>query len=361
MKNGSIQLGIFAGIPLKLHWTFSLTFLLVIFIGVKNKNDLELITFALLMLVVMFLCVVLHEYGHALMARRFNIKTIDIILSPIGGLARLERLPKKPIQEFYIAAAGPLVNAGIAAIIAIILALFSKPLFLNFNGYLDQVDNWGAYLSLVLFINLILFIFNLIPAFPMDGGRILRALISIKLGKKNATIIATYIGYLLCVLFIIFGFMVGKYAISIIGVFVIFMARNELIAAKREDFLMNHNTLDPKVRNDSTFNESSPMSVVLEAFYNGKGTNFMVVDQHNELCGIITEEAIRKCIKDNSQDDLVTHNMETEYLKSAGLSLMDALNEMNKHSVRFLVAIDELGANYLIEKRSIYDLIKNGV
>jgi Zn-dependent protease len=141
----------------------------------------------------MFGCVLLHEYGHALTARRFGIETEDITLYPIGGVARLRRLPRAPGAELLIALAGPAVNFGIVAALSVLGAVG-----------LDQLvadSMLGRFLDQLLMINLVLGLFNLIPAFPMDGGRVLRALLSGWLGRVQATTIAATLGRTLAVLF----------------------------------------------------------------------------------------------------------------------------------------------------------------
>jgi Zn-dependent protease len=179
----SWKLGRIAGIDLFLHPTFLLILLLGFF-------PVWLSPF---LIVALFGCVVLHELGHALMARRFGIETLDITLYPIGGVARLERMPRAPGAELLIALAGPAVNfaivAGLIGLRLIGLWVTGETAFLG-----DFLDN-------LLFVNLVLGLFNLVPAFPMDGGRVLRALLSGWLGRARATTIAATIGRGLAVAF----------------------------------------------------------------------------------------------------------------------------------------------------------------
>jgi len=171
-------MGRVAGIDLYIHATFLLVFLFV--------PDVRLV-------LSVFGCVVLHEFGHALMARRFGIETEDITLYPIGGVARLRRLPRAPGAELLIALAGPAVNFAIVAVLASLAGL----------GLLDLVlpPAPANFITSLLFINLGLGIFNLIPAFPMDGGRVLRAFLSGFLGRARATTIAARVGRVLALLF----------------------------------------------------------------------------------------------------------------------------------------------------------------
>ncbi len=175
----SWKLGRVAGIDLFLHPTFLL--LLLILLPGFLAGELSLLTITAL-----FGCVVLHELGHALMARRFGIETLDITLYPIGGVARLERMPRAPGAELLIALAGPAVNF---AIVAGLMGLRLLGL-----GGADSTAFLGDFLDYLLVVNLVLGLFNLIPAFPMDGGRVLRALLSGWLGRARATSIAATIG-----------------------------------------------------------------------------------------------------------------------------------------------------------------------
>lgn len=121
---GSFQIAKFFGIPVFVHWSFGLIFAWIFYLGYSNEWNWTSISVAVAFVLALFVCVVMHEFGHALMARRFGVKTRDIILSPIGGVARLDRLPEKPMQEFYVAIAGPLVNIGIILLLLPYLLLY---------------------------------------------------------------------------------------------------------------------------------------------------------------------------------------------------------------------------------------------
>lgn len=196
----SWKIGRFAGISVYIHATF---LLLVIFFGFsywQQTRTLAGTLEGLAFLLALFLSVVLHEYGHALTARRYGIKTRDITLLPIGGVARLERMPDKPLQELWVALAGPAVNLVIAALLFIYLVVsntFVSPAGLTLTG--------GPFVERLLSVNLILALFNMIPAFPMDGGRVLRALLALRLDYLRATQIAATVGQGMAFLFGLIG------------------------------------------------------------------------------------------------------------------------------------------------------------
>jgi Zn-dependent protease/CBS domain-containing protein len=196
----SWKIGRFAGIDVYIHATF---LLLVTFFGFSYWQQTRTVAGTLegiFFLLALFLTVILHEYGHALTARRYGIKTRDITLLPIGGVARLERMPEKPLQELWVALAGPLVNLVIAFVLFVILLLSNTLVPLN-----GMSLTGGPFLERLLGINLSLALFNLLPAFPMDGGRVLRALLGLRLNYVRATQIAATVGQGMAFLFGIIG------------------------------------------------------------------------------------------------------------------------------------------------------------
>jgi len=226
----SFQVARIAGIDVRVHATF---LLLLAWFGMAYYFDggLDAMILGLSFIVLLFVCVVLHEFGHALAARAYGIRTPDITLLPIGGVARLERMPDKPWQEFVVALAGPAVNVVIAFALYLVIG---RDLHLGDVAAVDRGD--GDLLSKLLAINIILVVFNLVPAFPMDGGRVLRSLLATRMKYARATRIAASIGQVVAVLFGILGLM-GNPMLLFIAVFVFFGAQQEaLFATAKENF-----------------------------------------------------------------------------------------------------------------------------
>lgn len=203
---GSIQLGTPWGIGLYVHWTFGLliAFLLVSGYGIAG------VFFA----IAIFACVTLHEYGHALAARRYHIQTDSITLYPIGGVARLTSMPRNPQQELVIALAGPAVNLAIAAVLFPVVALLGAGI-----GSISA-GNLAGFLTQLLVANISLVVFNMIPAFPMDGGRVFRALLAMRKDFVTATDVAARTGQAIAILFGIYGLFRGNLFLVAIAFFI---------------------------------------------------------------------------------------------------------------------------------------------
>ena len=203
------RLGRILGINVSLHWSL---LLLIAFAGLTSG------TAALTAAV--FGCVLLHEFGHSLAARQFGIQTDSIVLLPIGGIATLERMPRKPAQELWIAVAGPLVNVVMA------IALFFA---LPFIGTVSPASvNWFEYL---IAANVFLVLFNMLPAFPMDGGRVLRSVLAMNMSYVDATQIAAKVGRFMAFVLGGLGLMYGHFMLMLIAVFVYFAGSAEARAA----------------------------------------------------------------------------------------------------------------------------------
>ena len=217
-----MKLGRVAGIDVFLHWTFVFAPVALVLQSWYLENSLAMTGIMLVLLVCVFACVLLHEFGHAFAAKLFAVQTKDIILTPIGGLARLMSMPKKPLAEFVITIAGPLVNLLISGLIGLYLMTIGP-------GFALERDISAVDLPIFLFyINLFLFLFNLLPAFPMDGGRILRAILASFCGFRTATLIAGSVGQVLAVALVVYGFLEGMYSLVVIGLFVFVAASAEV-------------------------------------------------------------------------------------------------------------------------------------
>lgn len=301
----SIRLFKLAGIPVYIHWTFFILVFYVLGESLSESDSIPQMIFNLSILLTVFGCVTLHEYGHALTAKRYGIITQDIILSPIGGVARLSGLPEKPVQEFLVAIAGPMVNVVIVLIITAVL-YFAYPQ--EELGYTNNEITWANflnnYLLVINVINASLVVFNMVPAFPMDGGRVLRSLLAMKLGKVKATRIASVIGQIIASLFVIvaitkfplFGFHVNstmeQFTLCIIGIFIFSMARTEYANVRLEDKLMGTKAVDIMEPHFTHLYEDDKIDFAVSRFKAGIEREFLVFNKEDVCIGTLKKEIL---------------------------------------------------------------------
>jgi Zn-dependent protease len=234
------------GIDLYVHWSFLLVPVLVLLAFWDHGAPLlaqQQAFYYLCLAFATFGCVILHELGHARMARLFRIRTRDITISFIGGAARLERMSDKPWEEFLIAIAGPAVNV----VIACALVVIALPLFVLVGGRTAfQETPATAFIGSLLGINIILVLFNMLPAFPMDGGRVLRALLSLVMDHLRATEMATYVGMAIAMVFGIVGamFITTWPALLLIALFVFTAGQQELAMTRRRYAMLYEQPID---------------------------------------------------------------------------------------------------------------------
>jgi Zn-dependent protease len=235
----SWKIGNAFGIGIYVHWSFLLLLGFVLFMVLQHGSGLLVGLFFVALVVMLFGCVVLHELGHALMAKVFGIPTRRITLFPLGGVAFLERMSEKPVEELLIALAGPAVNVVIAALLGVALYVGGVDMSPDRINTLTQADPQLLVYPIVeqfmiplIGMNIGMVLFNMIPAFPMDGGRVLRAALSALIGHLRATEIAASMGMGVSCLFIIFGILQSAPMLALVGLFVFFIARQELAAVR---------------------------------------------------------------------------------------------------------------------------------
>jgi Zn-dependent protease/CBS domain-containing protein len=301
----SWRVGRFAGIDVYIHSTF---FLLLGFIGLTNwlaKRSLAGTLAGVGFMLALFGCVLLHEFGHALTARRYGIQTRDITLLPIGGVARLERMPDDPKQELWVALAGPAVNAVIAGLLYAWLASQSllEPLT---NLSLSQ----GSFLERVMLVNVSLVLFNLLPAFPMDGGRVVRALLAMRMEYTRATQIAATLGQGMA---LIFGF-VGLFSnpfLLFIAFFVWIGAAQEASLALMKSALGGIPVSRAMVTGFETVPETANLGAVIDVLLHGAQEDFPVT-RDGELVGVLERRALVTGLAQHGRELPVTQVMKRD-------------------------------------------------
>lgn len=341
--NRALTIGVFWGIPVRIHWSFGFIILIISYTAMSAGLSLRDSFGYLLFVMLLFCFVVMHEYGHALSAKYYGIKTKDIIISPIGGVARLESLPKKSLHELIIALAGPAVNIVLAVVLSVITVIFGN-FDLSFIGEKAFVfDSWTELVKYLILMNVALFVFNLIPAFPMDGGRVLRALLSMWIGRLKGTRIAAGVGQFLAIVFSGIGIYYGHIILAFIGVFIFVAAATEARQVKVTEFLQKA-TVKDIMRNQFTpifVNENFARAISL--LMRNVEKNFLVFNDEHQVIGSLPEIFIRDVIKKQT-DDMTIGEFFSERIDFVDkeMPLIDLFNLMNTKGLAIAV-VEENG------------------
>ncbi len=292
------------GIDVKVHWSFILVLAFGAFLyGVGPAGWLLGGLYGILTFLLLFVCVTLHEYGHALTARRFGIQTRSILLLPIGGVANLERMPEKPMQEFLIVIAGPIVNFVIAALLVPILFLFGADAAaaLGRSSLLLSNLSQPSLLNLLLYLfltNVLLGLFNLLPAFPMDGGRLLRSLLAMAMPYTQATRIAVLVGRLMAVAFALFGIFSGGISLLLIAFFVYAGGSAELEAVSSRAVLRNVRARAALTPNAVKLYSSERVERAVELVMSSYQADYPVLDLGGRFIGVLTRQRLIHALRE---------------------------------------------------------------
>jgi Zn-dependent protease len=303
----SFRLGKFFGTDVYIHFTFVL---LLGFIGLSHwmqtREALEAVI-GVAFFAALFGCVLLHEFGHVLTARKYGVQTRDITLLPIGGVARLERMPEKPIQEFWVALAGPAVNVVIAGLLAVYLIATSsmEPL-----GNLSLVG--GSFLNRLLVVNVMIVVFNLLPAFPMDGGRVLRALLAMRMDYSRATHIAARLGQFMAIVFAFVGLFWNPFLVFI-ALFVWIGAAQESGMVQMKSALSGLPMKRLMITDYRSLAPTDPLSSAVDHILAGFQQDFPVIDADGTLVGMLTRADLITALAEHGQERMVSEVMQREF------------------------------------------------
>ncbi|WP_207484115.1 site-2 protease family protein [Arenibaculum pallidiluteum] len=300
----SIPIGSVKGTEIRIHVTF---LLLLAWIGAMHyiQGGATAAVEGVVFISLLFMSVLLHEFGHVFAARRYGVQTPDVTLLPIGGVARLERIPEEPRQELVVALAGPAVNFVIAGV-----------LFLLLNGPLPagsaEVQNPGVdLLARLATANLFLAVFNLLPAFPMDGGRVLRALLAQRMGYARGTRVAANVGQMLAFGLGLLG-LFGNPILLFIALFVYLGAASESHAVQLRDAARGMITADAMVTRFESLPPSSRIEDAVQALLRTTQREFPVVDGAERLRGVLTREDMIRALRDQGAQTPVLEAMRAD-------------------------------------------------
>ncbi len=297
---GALRIGRLSGIGVYIHWTFTFIMLYIAYQVMSEGGDTWAIVRGEIFMLLLFLCVVLHEMGHALAARKYGVNTLHIVLYPIGGVASLERIPEKPFEEFVVAIAGPMVNVGIALGLGMYIYLFGSFSAISEDAttIVTMLDTFDKFILSLMVTNVFLVIFNAIPAFPMDGGRVLRALLAMKIGRVKATKIASIIGQVFAILFVAYGFLSTPFQpfIIVIGLFVYIAAMGENRMVYNESTLSGFKVQDAMRTQFATVKGDSTLSEAVKMLLASAEDDFVVVEE-NKPIGVLFRKNLMEAIK----------------------------------------------------------------
>jgi Zn-dependent protease len=340
------------GTDVKVHLTFVL-FLLWWAVGGYQEAGTAGALGAALWLLAVFGCILLHEFGHITMARRFGVRTPDVILLPIGGVARLERIPDEPRQELLIALAGPAVTAVIAIFLYALIRLNGD------DAGLGDLSPGRPFLSLLMNVNVYLLLFNLIPAFPMDGGRVLRALLASRLGLVRGTRVAATLGQFLAAFGGLYAITMGHPLAVLVAFFVFLGASAEAQAVETRVAGDGLQVSQMMVTDFRTIPVYATLSDAVELLLSGEQREFPVVDNNGRIEGILTRDNLIRGLSRLGPGGPITEAMTQDVPPVApSLGFQEALERLRSSRLPALPVVDAGGSLVgLLTSDNITDLL----
>ncbi|HET90471.1 MAG TPA: site-2 protease family protein [Chloroflexi bacterium] len=333
------------GIEIKVHMTFALVLLwAALNWGVQQQLGWAGAFYGILFVSLLFLCVTLHELGHSLVALHYGATVRDITLLPIGGVARLEGEMSRPAHEFWMTIAGPAVNVVLAIILgAITIPLLGWRAFGGFDMLMGRLSSpsWERLLLDLLVANVGLAIFNLLPAFPMDGGRVLRALLATQMGKLNATRIAMRVGQGLAVLMGVVGVLGGNLNLAIIALFILSGASQEWRMTQLNAVLKQIPASAALIDSGVVLSPTDSLARAIDVSLRTGQADFAVFDG-GYLVGLLTREDVAESFQRYGPHVLIQRIMRPDFpVAQAGDSLMDLQAKMKSSGSSVISIIED--------------------
>ncbi|HQN08195.1 MAG TPA: site-2 protease family protein, partial [Thermoanaerobaculia bacterium] len=336
-----------SGIDIRIHATFALILALGAFQwgfpkGLDGESSFAGAVFGMGLMILLFACVVLHELGHSLVAQRFGLTVREIVLLPIGGVARLEKNPEKPLHELLIALAGPLVNVAIAILlffaggIALNFGLVEAQSLLTADGPPTLATLWGW----LFLANVGLAVFNMIPAFPMDGGRVLRAALAMRLGFSRGTQIATVIGQAVAFAFGLFGVLSGNFLLVVVALFVFMGAGQERAEEQARTVLTTLRVGDAYNKHALVLSPGDHVSKVVDYILTSYQPDFAVV-QGKTFLGVVTRDDVLKALATETNDLYVAGIMKREVLTVDARQGLDEVRRLMGEKGERIAAVND--------------------
>jgi Zn-dependent protease len=340
------------GVKIYVHWTFIFLIGWIVISGLEHNLSLDVLLKVFGLVLVVFACIVLHELGHALVARRFGIATRHITLLPIGGIAQMESLPQKPKQEMLIALAGPAVNL----VIALIILPFVDAHRLVQAESLSEIHTANFLLALII-INLWLAVFNLIPAFPMDGGRVLRALLAFRVDFAKATRIAALTGQAIAIVFFALGFLYSP-TLVFIGLLVFLGGQYEYALVDTLQLLSSYTVRHVLIHEIPTLDNLWTVNQAAAQLLDTQNKNFIVMSNSKPV-GTVNRDEIIKAANRNEPGATVDQikNTTLTYVDPT-LPLDEAFRLMRDKQVSILLVNSHNELDGIVDEENIAEFIR---
>jgi Zn-dependent protease/predicted transcriptional regulator len=349
----SYTIGRIRGTEVKVHVTFLLLLVWIAYSAYQQAGTAGAIGDTLFV-VSFFICILLHEFGHITMARRFGVRTPDVILLPIGGVARLERIPEEPTQELLIALAGPAVTLAIIVLLLLTTVATGHPL-----AFRDPLSEHVPFTIRLMVVNAWVLLFNLIPAFPLDGGRVLRALLARRIGLARATRIAGSIGQAFAVLLGLWGVVQQEPLIMLVAFFIFLGAGSEASAVATRIAGRGLQVSQMMVTDFHTIPVHATLSQAADLLLAGEQREFPVVDNLGRTEGILTRDNLIRGLTRQGPDGTVAEAMtQSAPTVPPTLGFQEALDRLRASGLPALPVVDERGALVgLLTMDNITDLL----
>jgi Zn-dependent protease len=340
----SVTIGRVREIDVRLHPTFALVFLWVLidWRRLGAGHGAPAVLFTLLLVLLVFACVLLHEFGHAFMARQHGVRVHDVSLSAVGGVARMEQLPVDPRAEVMIALAGPAVNlALVAALLPLVLLVGVASGFASFEDYLRTVfsPSVAGLVTTLLYANLLIIVFNLLPAFPMDGGRVFRASLAKLFGRETGTRVAVLVGEAFAVVLLLFSVVVAQSVIlALLALFVMVVAYGEDRAVRVESAMRRMRVGQFALWDMGGISPDQPLSYALRG-----GPRDLAVTDDGHVVGMLWRNRLLAELANGSLGTTVGDVMERDALTvDVDMTIYDVQQLMSEHE-RWAVPVTESG------------------
>jgi Zn-dependent protease len=298
---GATKILTIRGINIFVHWTFLFLISWVVLVNARVGNNIPALGWSLIFILAVFACIALHELGHALMASGYGIKAKNVVLLPIGGIASIEKFPDNPKQELMISLAGPMVNIVIAALLLPLIQPYT-PFWEYRTG--ASITHGHDFLYNLHVANVGLALFNLIPAFPLDGGRILRALLGLRTNYVRATAIAAYVGKIIALGFIVTGILFTNFILPLIGIFIILSAGMEEYYLRLKSLVKGIKLKELLMYDYNSLQSNTTVKEAASVLMNNHSKYYVVMEGANPIGSVNRMEIIKAIAEKNYEEPI---------------------------------------------------------